>query len=107
MLRALTDVAQSLFAHHRPPRVYPVCPWGSTDGAGCGRDPFGSLVHDHCRTPVGPVPAWRSKPWAVWTRRTAQALDRLPLHLVQHIPRPVEQSVPRRIGTGKIGPSRC
>ncbi|MDN3271499.1 hypothetical protein [Streptomyces sp. MA15] len=103
-LRALTDVAQSLFAHRRPPRIYPVCPWGCTHGTGCGRDPFGRLVHDHCRTPVGPVSAWRLKSWAVWTWRTAQVLDRLPLHLVQHAPRPAEPSVPRRIGAGKIGP---
>ncbi|MFE2098758.1 hypothetical protein ACFW9W_17390, partial [Streptomyces sp. NPDC059468] len=104
MLRALTDVAQSLFARRRPPRVYPVCPWGSLDGAGCGRDPFGRLVHDHCRTPVGPVPAWRSRSWAVWTWRTAWELDRLPLHLVQRHSQPVQEGVPRRIGAGKIGP---
>ncbi|MEU9992909.1 hypothetical protein AB0E10_40250 [Streptomyces sp. NPDC048045] len=104
LLRALTDVAQSLFARRRPPRVYPVCPWGSLDGAGCDRDPFGSLVHDHCRTPVGPVPAWRSKSWAVWTWRTARALDRLPLHPGQHCPQPMQQQVHRRIEEDKIGP---
>jgi len=104
LLRALTDVAQSLFARRRPPRVYPVCPWGSLDGTGCGRDPFGHLVHDHCRTPVDPVPAWRSKSWAVWTWRTAQALDRLPPHLVHHRPQPVQQGTLRHIGAGKIGP---
>ncbi|MEV0982120.1 hypothetical protein [Streptomyces sp. NPDC049915] len=100
LLRALTDVAQSLCARRQPPRVYSVWPWGSLDGTGCGRDPFGRLVHDHCRTPVGPVPAWRSKSWAVWTLRTAQALDRLP----PHRPQPVPQGTLRHIGEGKIGP---
>ncbi|MFF8478633.1 hypothetical protein [Streptomyces sp. NPDC015414] len=103
MLRALTDVVQSLFARRRPPRVYPVCPWGSLDGTGCGRDSFGHLVHDHCRTPLGPVPAWRSKSWAVWTWRTAQALDRLPPHPVHHRPQPVGQDTLRHVGAGKIG----
>ncbi|WP_327238845.1 MULTISPECIES: hypothetical protein [unclassified Streptomyces] len=105
MLRALTDVVQSLFARRRPPRVHPVCPWGSTDGAGCGRDPFGRLVHDHCRTPIGPVPPWRAKSWAAWTRRTAHALDRLLPHLLQQRrPQPADEVVPRRIEAGKIGP---
>ncbi|MQL62854.1 hypothetical protein F6Q10_09570 [Streptomyces vinaceus] len=104
MLRALTDVAQNLFARSRPPRVHPLCPWGSTDGAGCGRDPFGRLVHDHCRTPVGPVPAWRSKSWAVWSWRTAQALDHLPPRLLRG-PDPVPgTSLPRRMEAGQLGP---
>ncbi|MGW2017615.1 hypothetical protein [Streptomyces sp. NPDC001927] len=106
MLRALTDVAQSLFARRRPPRAFPVCPWGSTDNAGCGRDPFGRLVHDRCRTPTGPVPAWRAKSWAVWTRRTADALDRLPPDLLQPDPEPADEGVPRRIEAGRIGPIR-
>ncbi|GAA2639299.1 hypothetical protein GCM10010425_49140 [Streptomyces spororaveus] len=106
MLRALTDLAESLFAHRRPPRTYPVCPWGSTDRLSCGRDLFGRLVHDHCHAPTGPVPAWRAKSWAVWTWRTACALDRLPPRLIQHRdPQPVDVSVPGgRVGPGMIGP---
>ncbi|MFJ6292697.1 hypothetical protein ACIQJX_04985 [Streptomyces griseoviridis] len=104
MLHALTDVAQSMFARRRPPRLFLVCPWGSTDSAGCGRDPFGRLLHDHCRTPDDPVPAWRSKSWAVWSWRTAQELNRLPPQLMQHHPQPAEEGLPRRIGAGMIGP---
>jgi hypothetical protein len=104
MLHALTDVAQRLFARRRPPRVFPVCPWGSTDSANCDRDPFGRLLHDRCRTPIDPVPAWRSKSWAVWSQRTTHELNRLPPHLMQHHPKPVEQGAPRRIGAGMIGP---
>ncbi|MER8269647.1 hypothetical protein ABT007_36305 [Streptomyces griseus] len=105
MLRALSDVAESLFARRRPPRTYPVCPWGSTVSDGCGRDPFGRLQHDHCHAPGGPMPAWRAKSAAVWTWRTACALDRLPSHLVQHRhPRPVDMAAPSRIEAGMIGP---
>ncbi|WP_457493215.1 hypothetical protein [Streptomyces sp. P5_D11] len=105
MLRALSDVAESLFARRGLPRTYPVCPWGSTVPHGCGRDPFGRLQHDHCHAPSGPVPAWRAKSWAVWTWRTACALDRLPPHLIQHRhPRPVDMAAPGRIEAGMIGP---
>ncbi|MGW8767755.1 hypothetical protein ACWGN5_35305 [Streptomyces sp. NPDC055815] len=95
----------SLFARRRPPRTYPVCPWGSTDGLGCGRDPFGRLLHDHCRTPSGPVPAWRAKTWALWTWRTARALDSLAPHLIEHRPpQSVDMRAPGRIEKGMIGP---
>lgn len=105
MLHALTDVAQSIFARRQPPRTYPVCPWGSTDSSGCGRDPFGRLLHDNCRTPTSPVPAWRAKSWAVWTWRTARALDRLPPHLIQHRrPPAVDVRAPGRVEAGRIGP---
>ncbi|MER6434319.1 hypothetical protein ABT272_42690 [Streptomyces sp900105245] len=50
------------------------------------------------------MPAWRSKSWAVWTWRTAQALDRLSPHLVHHHPQPVQPGTLRHIGAGKIGP---
>ncbi|MET9438802.1 hypothetical protein [Streptomyces sp. NPDC006551] len=104
MLRALTDVAESLFARRRPPRVLAVCPWGSADSAGCGRDPFGRLVHDHCRTATGPLPAWRTKSWARWTWRTAEAVDRLPAHLMRPGSEPAVEDAPRRIEAGRIGP---
>ncbi|MFD6334233.1 hypothetical protein ACFWGI_32260 [Streptomyces niveus] len=105
MLRALSDVVESLFARRRPPRTHPVCPWGSTDRLGCGRDPFGQLQHDHCQSPSGPVPAWRATSSALWTWRTARALDRLPPHLIQHHhPQPVDIRVPGRVGAGMIGP---
>ncbi|MFB7836238.1 hypothetical protein [Streptomyces sp. NPDC056056] len=105
MLRALTDVIESIFTCRRPPRTHPLCPRGSTDGTGCGRDPFGRRLHDHCRTPAGPVPAWRAKSWAVWSWRTARAVDHLPDHLLQHRrPQPVDVRSPGRIEAGMIGP---
>lgn len=105
MLRALTDVIESIFARRRPPRAYPLCPRGSTDGSGCGRDPFGRRLHDYCRTSTEPVPAWRAKSWAVWSWRTACAVDHLPDHLLQHRrPQPVDVGSPGRIEFGMIGP---
>ncbi|MGW1506109.1 hypothetical protein ACWCQW_48000 [Streptomyces mirabilis] len=107
MLRALADLALDMFARRRPPRVYPVCPWGSSDSTGCGRDSFGRLTHDYCRTPAGPVPDWRSRAWAIWCWRTARVVDRLPAHLLQSRPRQaVDAGAPRHIGKGMIGPIR-
>ncbi|MFE5591172.1 hypothetical protein [Streptomyces sp. NPDC056549] len=100
MLHALSDVVESLFARRRLPYTYPFCPWGSTDGLGCGRDSFGRLLHDHCRT-RGPVPDWCAKSWAVWTWRTARALDSLAPHLIEHQPpQSVDMRAPGRIEKG-------
>ncbi|MGW2262339.1 hypothetical protein ACWCXE_31765 [Streptomyces sp. NPDC001780] len=105
MLRALADLALDMVARRRPPRVYPVCPWGSSDSTGCGRDSFGRLTHDRCRTPTGPVPDWRSRAWAIWCWSTAQVVDSLPAHLLQSRPQQaVDAGVPRHVGKGMIGP---